>query len=40
MCTHGRSGWSRLIMGSVAEEVVRKVRIPVAVRAEADQVVG
>ncbi len=27
MCTHGRSGWSRLVLGSVAEEVVRKVLV-------------
>lgn len=29
MSTHGRSGLTRLVMGSVAEEVVRKVRVPV-----------
>ncbi len=29
MSTHGRSGLSRLVMGSVAEEVVRKANIPV-----------
>ena len=29
MSTHGRSGLSRLVMGSVAEEVVRKVGVPV-----------
>ncbi len=29
MSTHGRSGLSRLVMGSVAEEVVRKAKIPV-----------
>jgi nucleotide-binding universal stress UspA family protein len=29
MGTHGRTGWSRLLMGSVAEEVVRKARCPV-----------
>jgi len=29
MSTHGRSGLSRLVMGSVAEEVVRNARVPV-----------
>ncbi len=29
MSTHGRSGLSRLVMGSVAEEVVRKAKVPV-----------
>lgn len=29
MSTHGRSGLSRLVMGSVAEEVVRKAGVPV-----------
>jgi nucleotide-binding universal stress UspA family protein len=29
MGTHGRTGLSRLLMGSVAEEVVRKARCPV-----------
>ncbi len=29
MSTHGRSGLSRLVMGSVAEEVVREARVPV-----------
>ncbi len=29
MSTHGRSGLSRLVMGSVAEEVVRNSRVPV-----------
>ena len=29
MATHGRSGLSRLVMGSVAEEVVRSAPIPV-----------
>jgi nucleotide-binding universal stress UspA family protein len=29
MGTHGRSGVSRLFMGSVAERVVRESRIPV-----------
>ena len=29
MSTHGRTGLSRLLMGSVAEEVVRKAKCPV-----------
>jgi nucleotide-binding universal stress UspA family protein len=29
MPTHGRTGLSRLLMGSVAEEVVRKAKCPV-----------
>jgi len=29
MSTHGRSGLSRLVMGSVAEEVVRNAEVPV-----------
>jgi nucleotide-binding universal stress UspA family protein len=29
MATHGRTGLSRLLMGSVAEEVVRKAKCPV-----------
>lgn len=29
MTTHGRTGFSRLLMGSVAEHVVRKARCPV-----------
>ena len=29
MGTHGRSGLSRLLMGSVAEVVVRKAKCPV-----------
>jgi nucleotide-binding universal stress UspA family protein len=29
MSTHGRSGLSHLFLGSVAEEVLRKVRVPV-----------
>ncbi len=29
MSTHGRSGFGRLLMGSVAEEVVRSLRVPV-----------
>ena len=31
MTTHGRSGVSRLLMGSVTESVIRKVSIPVLV---------
>jgi len=29
--THGRSGLNRFIMGSVAEEVLRRARVPVVV---------
>lgn len=29
MATHGRTGLMRLLMGSVAEEVVRKAKCPV-----------
>jgi nucleotide-binding universal stress UspA family protein len=29
MATHGRTGFKRLLMGSVAEEVVRRARCPV-----------
>lgn len=29
MSTHGRTGFSRLLMGSIAEEVVRKAECPV-----------
>jgi hypothetical protein len=29
MTTHGRTGFSRLIMGSVAEKVLHKVSLPV-----------
>lgn len=28
MCTHGRGGWSRLWLGSVAQELVRQVDVP------------
>jgi universal stress protein A len=31
MSTHGRSGLSHLLMGSIAEEVIRSVRCPVLV---------
>jgi hypothetical protein len=31
MPTHGRTGLLRLLMGSVAEEVVRKAKCPVVV---------
>ena len=38
MSSHGRSGLTRLVMGSVAEEVVRKVRVPVLLlRAQEDR---
>ena len=37
MSTHGRSGLAHLFLGSVAEEVLRKVRVPVfLVREQAD----
>ncbi len=29
MGTHGRTGWSRLLMGSIAEQIVRKASCPV-----------
>jgi nucleotide-binding universal stress UspA family protein len=29
MATHGRSGWSRLVLGSVAEQVLRSLHVPV-----------
>jgi nucleotide-binding universal stress UspA family protein len=32
MTTHGRSGLSRLLLGSVAEEIVRKAPCPVLLR--------
>jgi nucleotide-binding universal stress UspA family protein len=32
MATHGRSGLSRAVMGSVAEAVIRKSRRPVLVQ--------
>lgn len=28
MSTHGRSGWSRMLMGSVAERVLREIEVP------------
>ncbi len=31
MSTHGRSGWSHLLLGSVAEQVIRIARCPVLV---------
>lgn len=31
MATHGRSGWSRIAVGSVAESVLRKANVPVLV---------
>jgi nucleotide-binding universal stress UspA family protein len=36
MGTHGRSGLRRLLMGSVAEEVVRKSPVPVLTLREAE----
>jgi nucleotide-binding universal stress UspA family protein len=36
MCTHGRSGLSRLVLGSVAEKVVRRASIPVLLVAPTD----
>jgi len=39
--THGRSGMSRMLMGSVAEAVVRRAPCPVLVyRAAAEKLVG
>src|SRR5690606_27449270 len=29
MCTHGRGGWSRFWLGSVAQELVRTLRVPI-----------
>jgi len=29
MGTHGRTGWRHLVMGSVAEQVVRRAKVPV-----------
>jgi len=29
MGTHGRTGWRHLILGSIAEEVVRSSEVPV-----------
>jgi nucleotide-binding universal stress UspA family protein len=37
MATHGRSGLDRVLMGSVAEEVLRKVSCPVLLRRETRQ---
>ncbi len=31
LCSHGRSGWSRLVYGSTAEEMNRRVACPVMV---------
>jgi len=31
MSTHGRSGWSHLLLGSVAEQVIRSARCPVLI---------
>jgi universal stress protein A len=38
MSTHGRSGWSHLLMGSVAERVIRSAHCPVLVIRECGQV--
>ncbi len=38
MTTHGRTGFTRLIMGSVAEKVIRFAPVPVVVVEEASQV--
>ena len=39
MATHGRTGWSRFWLGSVADEVVRRAGIPVwLVRADDDEI--
>ena len=40
MSTHGRTGLSRLLMGSVAEEVVRKAKCPVLTVKAAAKVVA
>ncbi len=32
MSTHGRSGFSRLMFGSVADEVIRQTEVPVLLR--------
>ena len=39
MSTHGRKGWRRMVLGSVAELVLRRSTVPVVVfpRAEPDQ---
>ena len=31
MCTHGRTGWRRLVLGSVAESILRHAPVPVIV---------
>ncbi len=31
LSTHGRGGWRRLVMGSVAEQIIRTVPVPVVV---------
>jgi nucleotide-binding universal stress UspA family protein len=38
MSTHGRSGWSHLLLGSVAEQLIRTARCPVLVIRDSDQV--
>jgi nucleotide-binding universal stress UspA family protein len=40
MATHGRSGLERLVMGSVAEAVLRRVRVPVMMVRPLPTVVG
>jgi len=37
MGTHGRTGWRRVLLGSTAEEVVRKAKCPVTVVKSRDQ---
>jgi nucleotide-binding universal stress UspA family protein len=37
MSTHGRSGWSHLVLGSVAEQVIRTARCPVLIIRDAGQ---
>jgi universal stress protein A len=38
LSTHGRSGWSHLLLGSVAEQLIRTARCPVLVIRDSDQV--
>jgi nucleotide-binding universal stress UspA family protein len=40
MATHGRSGWSRIALGSVADKVLRTAPIPLLVMKPAAAVVG
>lgn len=39
MCTHGRGGLGRLVLGSVADEVLRNVHVPVLLIRHADEAV-